>query len=77
MLNALAKFDFCSLIDICCGGSDVGVDVADDDDGGCCCGGCGVPLVGLSCCGINSSSIGFGRNAPTFMVGVVVPLPVD
>lgn len=82
LLNALAKFDFCSLID-CCDGSDDGVDVADDDDCGgncccCCCGGCcGVPFVVLSCCGINSSSIGFILNPPTLIFGVVVPLPVD
>lgn len=76
LLNALAKFDFCSCIDICCGMDGVVV-IADDDDCGGCCGGGGVPFVGLSCCGINSSSIGFGRNTPTLIFGVVVPLPVD
>lgn len=45
---------------------------------GICCGnaGCGGVLF-LSCCGINSSSIGFGLNVPTLMFGVVIPLPVD
>lgn len=83
LLNALAKFDFWSFIGICGGsvvdsdGVGVGVDnAADSDDGG---GGVGVgvPLVILSCCGIISSSIGFGRNAPTLKFGIVVPLPVD
>ena len=34
-------------------------------------------MVFLSCCGINSSSMGFGRNAPTVKFGVVTPLLVD
>lgn len=78
LLNALAKFDFCSLIGICCGSDDDGVVVTDDDnneDGGS--GGGGVPFAVLSCCGIRSSSIGFGRNEPTLEFDVVVPLPVD
>lgn len=58
LLNALGKFDFCSLIGIC-GGNDGGV-------------------LFLSCCGINSSSIGFGRNTrDPKLDGVVTPLPVD
>lgn len=46
---------------------------------GICCGttGGGGGVLFLSCCGINSSSIGFGLNGPALKFGVVTPLPVD
>lgn len=44
---------------------------------GICGGNAGGGVLFLSCCGINSSSMGFGRNAPTPKFGVVTPLLVD
>lgn len=42
------------------------------------CGGNDGGVLFLSCCGINSSSIGFGRNTrDPKLDGVVTPLPVD
>lgn len=44
---------------------------------GICGGNAGGGVLFLSCCGIKSSSMGLGRNAPTVKFGVVTPLLVD